>query len=96
MQTLNHTGNILEEQGCQGGLGEWVMKFVKNEGGTPRTAAQLVEKLAATFPAFNDKATYHGQEVFILKKAQVFAADLYRRLRVGWLCYDTHIYLPFL
>jgi hypothetical protein len=35
-----------------------------------------------TFPAFADKHPYKGQEVLILKKAQLLAADLYRRFEV--------------
>jgi hypothetical protein len=41
----------------------------------------FTEKLVETFPAFADKATYKGREVFILKKAQLLAGDLYRNFR---------------
>jgi hypothetical protein len=39
----------------------------------------LVESLSQTFPAFDDKADYEGVEVLLMKKAQLLAADLYRR-----------------
>jgi Potential Queuosine, Q, salvage protein family len=38
--------------------------------------------LVEAFPAFADKAEFHGSEVFILKKAQLLAADLHRRFKV--------------
>jgi len=41
----------------------------------------LVERLINTFPAFKDQAIYKGKEIFILKKAQLLAADLYRRFK---------------
>ena len=44
------------------------------------SAIKLVRMLAADFPSFRDKATYHGQEVFFYKRAQLFAADLHGAL----------------
>jgi len=37
--------------------------------------------MANTFPAFNDVSTYEGNQIFILKKVQLLAADLYRTLK---------------
>ena len=50
--------------------------------GSPPTAAHLVGTLVETFPAFADKTEYQGKQIFILKKAQLLAADLYRRFKV--------------
>jgi hypothetical protein len=44
------------------------------------SAVKLVRLLAADFPSFRDQATYHGQEVFFYKRAQLFAADLHGSL----------------
>jgi hypothetical protein len=35
-----------------------------------------------TFPAFADKTEFQGKEIFVLKKAQLLAADLNRRFKV--------------
>jgi hypothetical protein len=44
------------------------------------SAINLVRRLATDFPSFRDQATYHGQEVFFYKRAQLFAADLHGAL----------------
>ncbi|KAL6076446.1 Queuosine salvage protein [Balamuthia mandrillaris] len=77
-RVMNETGTILLAKGFKEGLGQWVLDFVRQTEGC--TAAQLVESLANTFPAFRDVATYNGQDVYILKKAQLLAADLFRQL----------------
>ena len=58
-----------------GSLGEFVLNVLNAK---PKNAANLIQKLIQAFPAFLDKATYDGQEVFLLKKVQLLAADLYR------------------
>jgi len=42
-------------------------------------ASFLIENLVQAFPAFNDKATYDGKEIFLYKKVQLLCADLHRR-----------------
>lgn len=42
----------------------------------------LIARLVEVFPPFKDTAVYKGQTVFIIKKAQLLAADLYRRFKV--------------
>jgi len=44
------------------------------------SAIKLVRSLAANFSSFRDQATYHGQEVFFYKRAQLFVADLHGAL----------------
>jgi hypothetical protein len=80
-QILNETGRILLERGIEGGLGQWVVNQLRSKEGRPDSAAQLVEALAATFPAFNDVHMYKGDKVYILKKAQLLVGDLYRHMR---------------
>jgi hypothetical protein len=46
------------------------------------TAERVVQSLVSVFPAFADVVTYQGQQIFLLKKAQLLAADLYRRFKV--------------
>ncbi|TKA75107.1 hypothetical protein B0A49_02382 [Cryomyces minteri] len=41
------------------------------------SAAALVNVLAASFPCFNDVHRFEGREVRILKRAQIFVADLW-------------------
>jgi hypothetical protein len=45
-------------------------------------AVPLIDRLVKVFPPFNDTAVYKGQHVFIIKKAQLLAADLHRRFKV--------------
>ncbi|MEA2526329.1 MAG: hypothetical protein QOF73_3556, partial [Thermomicrobiales bacterium] len=51
-----------------------VEAFIRDAG---RSAARLVERVVATFPSFNDVATYEGREVRFYKRAQILAADLH-------------------
>jgi hypothetical protein len=45
-------------------------------------AVPLIDRLVKVFPPFNDTAVYKGQHVFIIKKAQLLAADLHRRFKI--------------
>lgn len=56
--------------------------FPNNRVDAPPKAAHLVAALVETFPAFNDKSTFQGKEIFVHKKAQLLAADLYRKFKV--------------
>ncbi|MEA2582305.1 MAG: hypothetical protein QOF33_390 [Thermomicrobiales bacterium] len=51
-----------------------VEAFIRDAG---LSAARLVERVVATFPSFNDVATYEGREVRFYKRAQILAADLH-------------------
>jgi len=75
-RVLNDIGRILRSR-----MMTSISQFITAAIGTtsPPSASQLVQQLAAAFPAYNDKATYQGHEVFLLKKAQLTAADLYRK-----------------
>ena len=44
-----------------------------------KDAVRLAHQLAASFPCFRDQATYDGQTVVFLKRAQIFPADLWNR-----------------
>lgn len=48
--------------------------LVARAGGS---ASSLCALLTAHFPAFRDAALYRGRQVFFLKRAQIFAADVY-------------------
>lgn len=60
---------------------------VEEKKGDSSTAAQpsasaLVHRLCSTFDAFRDIHTIRGERVWLLKKAQQLAADLYLRFKV--------------
>jgi len=78
-KVLNDCGRILRNRGSKN-FGEFVLGILSSKG---TSSAHLVEGLMDTFPAFCDKAEYKGQEVFILKKVQLLAADLYRKFGSG-------------
>ncbi|KAG6767054.1 hypothetical protein POTOM_028233 [Populus tomentosa] len=42
-----------------------------------RSAAKLVATIASHFPGFRDHSVYKGHQIFLYKRAQIFAADLY-------------------
>jgi len=77
---LNETGNILLSLG-QSSLSSFIMEVTKPQPDAPPKAAHLVATLVETFPAFNDKSIFQGKEIFVLKKAQLLAGDLYRRFK---------------
>lgn len=41
------------------------------------SAIRLVEEIVANFSSFNDIATYNGKTIYLYKRAQLLAADLY-------------------
>jgi hypothetical protein len=49
-------------------------RFIEESDGS---AVRLVERVAETFPSFNDVATLDGREVRFYKRAQILAADLH-------------------
>ncbi|KAJ4826670.1 hypothetical protein Tsubulata_001555 [Turnera subulata] len=42
-----------------------------------KSASTLVATIASHFPGFRDHSLYKGHQVFLYKRAQIFAADLY-------------------
>jgi hypothetical protein len=74
---LRETGAILEAQGY---YMLYELIFDVCQPGKPATAVNLIEALVKYIPAFRDiTQTSNGETVFILKKAQLLAAELYRR-----------------
>lgn len=63
------TGRILLEK--------YAGQFTNAIGQCQKDAPQLVSLLEQNFPSFQDVATYHGQTVRFLKRAQICVADLY-------------------
>jgi len=52
------------------------------------SAVKLAILLADKLPSFRDKAEYMGERVLFLKRAQIFAADLYATFKGnGWGCF---------
>ena len=66
---LNQTGHCLMD-----GFGDGFTNAVEEAGGHARRLAHL---LAERFPSFRDLASYEGQPVAFLKRAQICAADLH-------------------
>ncbi len=72
LRNLKETGRVLLDK-YNGRASELVAAA---EG----SAINLVKRVASDFPSFRDQATYHGQEVFFYKRAQLFASDLHGAL----------------
>jgi hypothetical protein len=72
LRNLKETGRVLLDK-YNGRASELVAAA---EG----SAIKLVRRVASDFPSFRDQATYHGQEVFFYKRAQLFASDLHGAL----------------
>jgi len=74
---FNETGNILETGGYSS-LGNFVLSKLKKQSGDKPSASALVTTLIETFPAFKDESKYKNTTVYIYKKVQLLATDLYR------------------
>jgi hypothetical protein len=72
LRNLQELGRVLLDK-CNGRASE----LTAAAGGS---AVRLVELLAKDFSSFRDQATYHGEEVFFYKRAQLFASDLHAAL----------------
>ena len=78
-KVMNETGDILQ-RGGHASLGAFVLDSARRhfEANGKALAVPIVEDLVATFPAFNDRVTFEGEQIEIHKKAQLLAADLFR------------------
>ncbi|KAJ2080871.1 hypothetical protein H4R24_002745, partial [Coemansia sp. RSA 988] len=70
---LQDTGRRLERGGFAS-LSDFVIKMCVEKP----TAAHLVEKLVNAFPSMRDAASVDGQTVYLFKKAQLLAYDVYQ------------------
>ena len=82
-KVLNDCGRILLERQKQS-LGHFILDALSAQDPGPDgqpapSAASLVDALVAAFPALQDEGACLGSPVFLYKKAQLIAADLYRR-----------------
>ncbi|CAI8056589.1 Queuosine salvage protein [Geodia barretti] len=71
LHCLHEVASVLQEH-CGGKVSRLVEICDKD-------AVRLAHQLAASFPCFRDQATYDGQTVVFLKRAQIFPADLWNR-----------------
>ncbi|KAJ3192285.1 hypothetical protein HK101_006785 [Irineochytrium annulatum] len=77
---MNETGAELAKRGYSG-FGAFIIDTVKNGPrieGRP-SAETLVKAAFDTLPAFNDRAVVDGEEVYIVKKAQLMTTELNRK-----------------
>ncbi|CAI2168159.1 5552_t:CDS:2 [Funneliformis geosporum] len=76
--TLNDTGRRLEEYGFKS-FAAFILEAAKPASPDEKSkASKFVEKLVRAFPAFRDMTKVDGEPVYIFKKAQLLAANLYR------------------
>jgi len=80
---LNETGTILLNLGFPS-LAHFIINVLNTSGKDEKTkkplASKLIEALVLTFPAFNDVHEKDGQKIYVVKKAQLLAADLHKYL----------------
>lgn len=69
LNNLREAGNVILSR-----LGGDVVTLLDAVSGS---AVRLVNSLVALFPSFGDSARYHGLDVSFLKRAQIFAYDLF-------------------
>jgi hypothetical protein len=69
LRNLNELGHVLLSE-----YGGKAYRFVESAGGS---AIKLAELLAEKLSSFRDVSEYLGQKAVFLKRAQIFAADLY-------------------
>eukprot|EP00002_Diphylleia_rotans_P015719 TRINITY_DN3047_c0_g1_i1.p1 TRINITY_DN3047_c0_g1~~TRINITY_DN3047_c0_g1_i1.p1 ORF type:complete len:341 (-),score=92.19 TRINITY_DN3047_c0_g1_i1:33-1055(-) len=75
LHVLNECGELLEKYRYRD-FSQFVIESCKE-----KSAVLLTERLVKAFPTFDDRFTWKGQEIFIYKKAQLVAAELYRHLK---------------
>eukprot|EP01105_Mastigella_eilhardi_P001238 TRINITY_DN1151_c0_g1_i1.p2 TRINITY_DN1151_c0_g1~~TRINITY_DN1151_c0_g1_i1.p2 ORF type:complete len:330 (+),score=124.69 TRINITY_DN1151_c0_g1_i1:1669-2658(+) len=66
---LRETGTVLQRD-----FGGSALRLLERAGGS---AAVLVDLVAAYFAGFRDQTVYRGHQVFLYKRAQIFAADVW-------------------
>uniref|UniRef100_A0A7N0T5M1 Queuosine 5'-phosphate N-glycosylase/hydrolase n=1 Tax=Kalanchoe fedtschenkoi TaxID=63787 RepID=A0A7N0T5M1_KALFE len=54
-----------------------------------KSASKLVRTIAQHFSGFRDHSVYKGHQIFLYKRAQIFAADLYVLRQLGVLRYSS-------
>ncbi|KAJ1969668.1 hypothetical protein IWQ62_000476 [Dispira parvispora] len=83
-KVLNETGEILQAKGYRS-LGHFILDVTTSPSDAAPdwrpSAVELVDRLARTFPAFQDYRVKEGTSVYILKKAQLLAGDLHGRFQ---------------
>jgi hypothetical protein len=69
VENLREVGQVL--------LQKYDGSFVNLLEETKHSAVALVREVVANFPSFNDVAAYRGHTIYLYKRAQLLAADLY-------------------
>ncbi|KAM9997244.1 hypothetical protein ACTFIZ_006654 [Dictyostelium cf. discoideum] len=84
---LKESSEIVLKLGFQD-FGDWIWSITdpskrssSSSSSTTPLASDLIKILVETIPAFNDQAIYKDHRIFIFKKVQLLAADLYRRFK---------------
>ena len=82
-RVMNESGRILLEK-QQRSLGHFILTALAAQqapgpGTAGPSAAALVDSLVSAFPALQDEGSCLGARVYLYKKAQLIAADLFRR-----------------
>jgi len=78
---FNETGNILQAGGYSN-LGAFILSKLKKQNKDHLSASKLIMTLIDTFPAFKDESKYKNSTIYIYKKVQLLAADLYRSFNI--------------
>jgi len=69
LECLCEAGRVIADQ-----FGGSIVKLIEQADGS---AAYLVNSLAESFPCFRDETKFDGRRVRLLKRAQIFVADLW-------------------
>jgi hypothetical protein len=74
---MNDSGKILQREKYKD-VSSFVKEKLKQHNDNSNAASDFISLLMETFPAFKDTAVFRDHTIFILKKVQLFVADLYR------------------
>lgn len=78
---ISQSGKKLQLLGFKD-ISSFVKYKLKEHNSNENAASFLISTLIETFPAFKDASPFRGKpQIFILKKVQLFVADLYRHFR---------------
>ncbi|KYQ89702.1 hypothetical protein DLAC_09670 [Tieghemostelium lacteum] len=80
-KVLKESSEAMEELGYKD-FGEFIWKITDPKSTQqPPLASEFIEKILDKIPAFRDTATLGDHKIYIYKKVQLLAADLYRRFK---------------
>ena len=72
-------------------LSDWAGLAINVVRAAQCDASRLVTLITASFPGFRDSCIYHGQQIFLYKRAQILVGDIWGAFRGTGININIHI-----